>query len=163
MNKQINMEYFSAFLYLAMAEWLLQNDYVGASHWMFVQYREELNHAEGIVQYLRRVGEPVELEVLEKPKKDFDSILSVFQEALAHEELITASINEIVTAAMEAKDYSSVKFLDWYVMEQVEEEENQKDNILGVECAHGHAAALMHFDAKLGTRVFTPEPIPFIN
>lgn len=163
MNKQINMEYFSAFLYLAMAEWLLHKGYVGASHWMAVQYREEVLHAEGFFRYLQRIGEKVELEAIEKPKQEWNSLLEVFQEALEHEQLITRSIYEIVDEAKKAGDYAAERFLDWYVMEQVEEEQNQNDNILGVERAKDDVGALLAFDTWLGKREFGQEEIPYLD
>ena len=98
-NEQIKLEYDSAFLYLAMSEWLEQNDWAGASHWMEVQYKEELAHAEGFVRYLKMKGEPVELLQLGLAAKEWDSLLDLFKAALKHEEFISASIDKMAEQA----------------------------------------------------------------
>ena len=130
---------------------------------MAAQYKEEIAHAEGIYQWLQRVGEKVDLTAIDKPKTEWTSLLNVFEEALEHEKYVTASIYDIVAEARKVGDVATERFLDWYVMEQVEEEENGNDNILGIQRCQGHAPALIRFDNQLGEREFTGEDIPYLD
>ncbi|NLC25332.1 MAG: ferritin [Fastidiosipila sp.] len=161
-HKQIKLEYDSAFLYLAMSEWLEKNDWVGAAHWMEVQYREELAHAEGFVRYLKMRDEPVRLLQLDATPTEWDSLLALFQAALEHEKFITDSIDKMVEQAEEDGDKASQLFLQWYVNEQVEEEVNANDNVMGVERCQGHIGALIAFDREKGARTWEGEEIPLL-
>ena len=163
LNEQINKEYYSAYLYLAMSDWLLNAGWPGAAKWMAAQYREEVVHAEGLYRWLQRVGEKVDLATIEKPKTEWTSLLNVFEEALEHEKFVTASIYDLVAEARKAGDVATARFLDWYVMEQVEEEQNGNDNILGIQRCAGHAPALIHFDNQLGARSFESDEIPYLD
>lgn len=161
-NEQIKLEYDSAFIYLAMSEWLEQNDWVGASHWMEIQYREELAHAEGFVRYLKMRGEPVELLQLETAPKEWDSLLALFQAALEHEEFITSKIDKMADQAEKDGDRASRLFLQWYINEQVEEEVNANDNVMGVERCKDHIGALLAFDKAKGARTWEGEEVPLL-
>lgn len=161
-NEQIKLEYDSAFLYLAMSEWLEQNDWAGASHWMEVQYKEELAHAEGFVRYLKMKGEPVELLQLGLAAKEWDSLLDLFKAALKHEEFISASIDKMAEQAEKDGDKASRLFLQWYINEQVEEEVNANDNVTGVSRCKGHIGALHAFDREKGTRSWSGEEVPLL-
>lgn len=162
-NAQINREFFSAYLYLAMAEWLQQHGWIGASKWMVVQYKEEIQHAEGLIRWMQQHDGQFEMEAIEKPKAEFDSLLNVFKESLAHEQFITENIYELVDISAKEGDKASVKFLDWYVMEQSEEEDNARNNILGVEMCGDDISALLDFDRVLGEREFGTEEIPYLE
>ena len=161
-NEQIKLEYDSAFIYLAMSEWLNQNDWVGASHWMEIQYREELAHAEGFVRYLKMRGEPVELMQLQTAPKEWESLLDLFQAALEHEKFITSKIDKMAQQAEEDGDRAARLFLNWYINEQVEEEVNATDNVMGVERSQGNIAGLLAFDDLKGTRTWEGEEIPLL-
>ncbi len=163
MNEQINKEYFSAYLYLSMSEWLMQNGWIGAGHWMNIQYHEELAHAEGFVSYMQMRGVPVVLEAIEKPKAEWDSLLHVFEEALAHEEMISDSIQKIVEAARAAGDRAAELFLDWYVLEQIEEETNADNNVLLIKRADGDMRVLVAVDNEMANRASAPIVIPNID
>lgn len=162
-NAQINREYYSAFLYLAMSEWLDEQNWDGASHWMFNQYKEEISHAEGMIAWLRRRGGRLELKQIDAPTTTFKSILDVFEQGLAHEELVTRYIHELTEIADEVKDISSRTFLDWYVMEQVEEEENATNIINEIKKYDSKVSELYHLDARLGARSFEAPAIPYLN
>ncbi len=163
MNEQVNKEYFSAFLYLSMSEWLMQNGWIGAGHWMNIQYHEELAHAEGFVSYMQMRGVPVVLEAIEKPQAAWDSFLHVFEDALAHEEMISESIRKIVEAARAAGDRAAELFLDWYVLEQVEEEMTADNNVLLIKRADGDMRVLVAVDNEMGRRENEPVVIPNID
>lgn len=162
-NKQIRLEYESAFLYLSMSGWLAEKGYIGAANWMAVQYREEIIHAEGLIRYLDFRGEKFVISEMSEPKQAWDSLLNVFEEALAHEQLVTKNINGIVDKANDLKDHAAARFLDWYVLEQVEEEANAELNILKIERCEGDAGALIDFDNEMAERTFVADEIPHLD
>ncbi len=162
-STQINREFYSAFLYLQMSDWLNRNSFPGAAHWMYIQYMEELSHAQGLFEYLQMRGVGVDIYQIDKPEpKTWENVQAVFEGALQHEQQITAWINELVDIAAEAGDKAAVLFLDWYVIEQVEEEANQEDNCDNVSSAGGQPGPLSMWDKQMATRVFVPPVIPYL-
>ncbi len=160
-STQMNREYYSAFLYLQMSDWLNQNNWPGSAYWMYVQYKEELAHAQGIFEYLQYRGVEVNIDKIAKPEQqEWESVLAVFESALAHEQQITTWINEVVDIAADAGDKAAVLFLDWYVVEQVEEEANQENNIDNIKAGEGMAGSLRVWDKHMGKREFSGEAIP---
>ncbi|HZK28847.1 MAG TPA: ferritin [Clostridia bacterium] len=162
-NEQINKEYYSAYLYLAMSDWLNQEDWPGAANWMYVQYREEMVHAEGFVRYLTLRGEKIELKAIDAPKGAWNSVLEVFEEALAHEEYVTDLIDKIAHAAEEDGDRAARLFLDWYILEQIEEEANGIENVSLWKKAGTHPGALFSLDRQYAARTFVPDEIPHLD
>lgn len=162
-NEQINKEYYSAYLYLAMSNWLNENDCPGAANWMYVQYKEEIVHAEGFVRYLMMRGEQVDLMPIEMPKKEWNSVLETFEEALAHEEFVTDSIDKMAIAAEEDGDRAARLFLDWYILEQVEEEVNGNDNVMFWKKAGDHPGATLSLDRQYAARTFEADEIPYLE
>ena len=162
-NEQINKEYHSAYLYLAMSNWMNQMDYPGAANWMYIQYKEEIVHAEGFFRYMISRGEAIELTPIEAPKHEWTSILEAFEEALAHEEYITDSINKMAIAAEEDGDRAARLFLDWYILEQVEEEVNGNDNVMYWKRAGDHPGAVLSLDRQYAAREFEADEIPYIE
>ena len=162
-NDQINREYFSAFLYLAMNEWLEQHGFIGAAQWMVAQYNEEIAHAEGLYRWIQMHDGEVELQAIDKPEAKYDSILEVFEASLAHEQFVTKHIHELSALADEVKDQASKIFLDWYVMEQVEEEDNARANIDAIKICQNDPAALFAFDRSLMGRPITKPAIPYLE
>ena len=163
-NNQINQEYHAAYIYLGMSEWLQANGYPGFSHWMLEQVKEEVSHAEGLMEWVQRHDGTVELPEIEAASTEYDSLMHVFEEALKHEQLITKNIDELAIAAKEAKDLASERFLDWYIMEQVEEEEAQRENIDNIKLAGAkQGSGLFNLDREMAKRVFTPPVIPYLD
>lgn len=158
---QIQMEYFSGYLYMSMVDWLERNDFPGGANWMWIQYQEELQHAEGFIKILQRLGEPIELRAIEQPKRDFKDIEEVFQGALEHEQLVSESIRKMMTQAHKAGEWEMVEFLQWYIMEQVEEEENAEENLANVQRVKGNAAGLHVLDNDWAQREYEREVIPY--
>ena len=162
-NEQINKEYFSAFLYLSMSDWLNQQEWPGAANCQYVQYKEEIVHAEGFVRYMAMRGEKIELKPIEEPKHEWNSVLETFEEALAHEKYITAAIEKVAKAAEEDGDRAAKLFLDWYVLEQVEEEVNGEDNVMLWKKAGDHPGALFSLDRQYAARTFVADEIPHLD
>ncbi len=124
LNDQLNMELYSAYIYQAMAAQFHSEGREGFANWFDAQAREELEHARKIYDHLNERGERVELEAVDKPPFSWDSVLDAFQDALEHEKKVTESINNLVALARENDDYATESFLQWFVDEQVEEEDS---------------------------------------
>jgi len=162
-NEQINREYYSAFLYLAMSAWLNEQDLPGAAKWMYVQYQEELVHAQGLVKYLMLRGDKVDLMPIEAPKKEWTSPLNAFEEALEHERQVTKWIDDLAKMAEEEGDRAARLFLDWYILEQVEEEANGEENVVLWGRAGDAPSGIMMLDVHYGQRGFSPDEIPHLD
>lgn len=151
-NTQINREFYSAFLYLAMANDAMDKGFKGAASWFNVQFKEEQEHALKFAHYLQEQGAKVELAAMDKPKGEWPDLLAMFKDALAHEKKVTAWIGEIMTLAVEEKDYATQNMLKWFIDEQVEEEANATDVIWMLEMSAGSKGALFMADKTLGKR-----------
>ena len=151
-NNQINKEMFSSYLYLSMAAYFEENNLSGFAHWMRLQTAEENEHGMKFYDYLVERGGRVSLGAIAAPKATWASSLEAFQEALSHEEMITASINSLYEIALKEKDYASQIFLQWFISEQVEEEKNASDIIHQLKMIDAHGTAVLMLDKQLGKR-----------
>ncbi len=151
-NDQINKEIYSAYLYLSMATWFEEQDLPGAANWVFWQYKEELEHGEKLIQYVNDRGGRVLLAAIEQPPTSWDSLVTVFEEVLAHEQLVTASINNLVDIALEERDHNTNNFLQWFVAEQVEEEASASDVLRQAKMVLESRGGVFMLDRELGNR-----------
>lgn len=156
-NKQINAELYSAYLYLAMSAYFTSENLLGFANWMRVQALEEITHAMRFYDFLNDRGGRVELEAIKKPPKEWESPLEVFEEAYKHEQLVTSMINKIADLAREENDYATLEMLNWFHKEQVEEEANPDQIRKMLMMAKGHTGALILLDRELGKRKFEHE------
>ena len=124
LNGQLNAEIYSSYLYLSMNAYFKSANLDGFANWMKAQAQEELMHAMKFYDFIHQRGGRVLLTAIDTPPTDWDSPLSVFEDTLQHEEKVTGFINELVDIAMEERDHATQIFLQWFVTEQVEEEEN---------------------------------------
>ncbi len=154
LNTQINKEFYSAYLYLDMANYYNSESLDGFSNWFNIQAQEERDHALLFLQYLQNNGEVVTLEAIAKPDKVYSQHIDPLKESLAHEQYVTASIHNIYDAAYQVKDYRTMQFLDWFVKEQGEEEKNSEDNLKKFELFGSDAKALYMLDNELAARVY---------
>jgi len=152
LNEQINAEIFSSYLYLSMTAYFEQENWTGFAHWMEKQSAEEYGHAMKIFEFVNEVGGKVELEVIEKPKSEWKSVLNVFEESLKHELMITDKINNLYNMASIEKDHASGIFLQWFVTEQVEEVNTVEQIIHKLKMIGEHKGALYMLDRELGSR-----------
>ena len=153
-NSQINYEIESAHIYLAMAGYVNTLGLDGFENWMMVQYEEELAHAKKFMAYLGERGARIDIKGFEDPVNDFKSLLAVFEISLEHEHSVTARINNIMKMAYEVNDYAVISFMQWYVDEQVEEEDNFGKMIDKIKLVKD--AGLYMLDKEAGLRVFVP-------
>lgn len=155
-NKQINRELYSAYLYLSMAAWFESKGFSGFANWMRVQFEEETFHAMKFFDYVNERGGRVKLMDIEAPKKDWDSPLDIFNDTYEHEKKVTALINNIMKLAIDENDYAAISFLQWYVDEQVEEESHANDLVEKLKLIGNKGNALYMLDKELAARVFNP-------
>ena len=156
-NEQIAKEFAAAHLYLAMAAYFDLNNLSGFAHWMRLQHQEETAHALRLFDYLLDRGAKVTLKEIPKPPSTFKSPLDVLEQALAHEQAVTASINKLYEIASKAKDYPTELQLQWFITEQVEEEKTFGELVARVRMAGQDGAALIFLDRELGNRAATPK------
>jgi len=156
LNKQLNNELYSAYLYLSMSSYANFIGLKGAANWFMVQYQEEMFHFMKFYNYMNSQGEHVELAALAAPPCEFGSVLAMYEQTLKHEQFITSSINELMELAVKEKDHATQIFLQWFVTEQIEEESNDYDIIAKLKLAGDTGPGLLMVDNELATRVFTP-------
>ncbi len=151
-NKQINEEMYSAYLYLSMAALFAVLNLMGFHHWLFVQYHEELEHAEKFYKYLIERGGKVNLMAIKEPDKTWKSPKEAFEAVLKHEQHITGKINELVDLAEAEKDRATFAMLQWFVNEQVEEEAHAQEIVAKLEMIGDHKQGLLMLDRELAQR-----------
>ena len=151
-NAQINREFFSAFLYLAMANDAVDKGFLGTGKWMSIQFKEEQEHALKFAKYVQEQGEKVVLGAMEAPKTEWKGILEMFQDALLHEKKVTAWIYGLNALAIKEKDYATQSMLKWFIDEQVEEEANCNEAISALKLNAASATATYMVDRQIGKR-----------
>ncbi len=157
LNKQINEEFYSSYLYLSMSAYFESQDLQGFAQWFRVQADEEHLHAMKMFDYMYQIGGDVNLMKIEGPKTDWISFLEVFQDTYEHEQKVTKNINKLLELAYAEKDHATVNFLQWFVSEQVEEEATSMQNVKKMEMIGDDKAGLFMVDKELGGRVKQPE------
>ena len=155
LNQQVNKEFYSAYLYLDMANYYIDLDLDGFGNWYTIQAQEERDHAMLFVQYLQNNGEKVTLEAIDKPDKVFETPLDPLVAAAEHERYVTDLIHKIYEAAYEVKDFRTMQFLDWFVKEQGEEETNANDLISKMELFGSDPKSLYMLNSELAARVYS--------
>ena len=153
-NEQINKEFYSEYLYLAMKVYFQELNLQGFVNWFDVQVQEEHAHAMGMVNYLNDRGGKIELRAIDKPVVEGNSPLEVFEHVLRHEEYVTSRINHVMDVAEEVKDRAAMHLLDWYIKEQVEEEANVGGVLATLRLIGDDKKALLILDKDLAARTF---------
>jgi ferritin len=153
LNEQINREMYSSYLYLSMAAYSSTIGMPGFAHWFRVQVEEENIHAMKLFDYINNQGGRVRLKEIKEPPMEFGTPMKMFQQTLKHEQFITGSINELMDLASAEKDETTASFLQWYVEEQVEEEENDNEIIAKLIDVDDNKDALSELDAGLAKRL----------
>lgn len=155
LNQQVNKEFYSAYLYLDFSNYYYDKGLDGFGNWYRIQAQEERDHAMLFVQYLQNNGESVSLEAIEKPGVELTSPKAVLSEGLKHERYVTSLIHAIYDAAYSVKDFRTMQFLDWFVKEQGEEENNADSLVKKFELFGDDPKSLYMLDNELGARVYT--------
>lgn len=155
LNTQINKEFFSAYLYLDIANFYAAKGLDGFANWYEIQAKEEQDHAMLIYQYLHNNNQQVTFEAIDKPNTSFSNLNDPLQAAYRHEQYVTSLINNIYGAAQQANDYRTVQFLDWFVKEQGEEEKNSSDLITKMELFGDDVKTLYMLNSELKARTYS--------
>ncbi len=154
-NRQINRELYSAYLYMAMAAYFDHLSLPGFAHWMKVQVQEEMAHALKLYNYLDQRGGRAVMAEIEAPPAQWDSPLACFQAVLAHEQKVTGLINDLMDLALAERDHAACGFLQWFVDEQVEEEASVGEVLSKLTLVENTAGGLFMLDRELAARTFT--------
>ena len=154
-NKQINAELYSSYLYLSMATYFESISLGGFSNWMRQQAQEELFHAMKMFDFVCDRGGRVILTSIDGPASAWKSPLEAFQNVLAHEQKVTGLINDLANLALDERDHATNIFLQWFVSEQVEEEATAGSLVDKLKLIGKDANGLFMLDTELGQRVFT--------
>jgi len=152
LNLQINLEQYSAQLYLAMSAHCEAKSFRGFAQWLRVQAQEETNHAMKLVKFVLDRGNALELAAIPAPPSDFGTVTQVFEKILDHEESITGKINAIFELARNEKDYATEIALQWYVTEQVEEEANVSQILEQLKAIGEKGGGVWYLDSRMGKR-----------
>lgn len=152
MNEQIKNELYSAYLYLSMAAYCESVNLPGCAHWMRMQEQEERIHAFKFFDFIHERGGRAILQAIDQPPGEFESLLDVFEKTLEHEQKVTAMIHNLYDLAVQKKDYASQIFLQWFVTEQVEEEDSANRVIETIKMIGDSRQALLMLDRELGGR-----------
>ena len=154
-NAQINAEMWSAYLYLSMSTYCQDAGYPGVANWFAIQFKEEQDHAMILLNYLQSRGGRVLLEPIAAVETEWASPLAAFQNTLEHEGKVTAMINNLMALAVEEKDFALQSRLNWFVDEQVEEEENATDLVNKFRMVGDNGYGLYQLDQELAARIYT--------
>jgi ferritin len=152
LNRQVNREMYSAYLYLAMSAYFETANMKGFAKWMRIQAKEEQAHAMKIYDYVIARGGTIALEAIEAPRAKWTSAGKVFEETCAHEQKVTGMINNLVDLAIQEKDHATFEMLQWFVKEQVEEEQNASEILSQINAVGDVAGHLFWLDHQLGKR-----------
>ncbi|ORJ60265.1 ferritin [Geothermobacter hydrogeniphilus] len=159
LNEQMKNEFYSAYLYLAIAGYFESEDLPGIASWMRIQALEELTHGEKFFNFITEAGGRTDLRGFDAPQNGFDSPLAAFQYSLEHERFVTASINKLMDLARDEGNHAAQIFLQWFVTEQVEEESNFGLILRKLERIGDDGNGLLRLDEELGARTFVaPAP-----
>ena len=159
LNDQVNYELYSSYLYLAMSAHAERSVLKGAANWLYVQAREEMAHAIHMYQYILDRGAAPILSAIGAPEAAFADLADIFGKVHAHEQTVSARINDIATLAMKEGDHACYQFVMWYVNEQVEEEANVTDILGKLDMIGGDKGLLLNLDRALAARTYV-NPFP---
>jgi ferritin len=152
MNEQIKNELYSGYLYLSMSAYCESINLPGFAHWMRMQEQEERIHALKFFDFVNERGGRVVLQAIDQPPAEFRSPLDILEKTLEHEQKVTAMINDLYALAAQEKDYASQIFLQWFVTEQVEEEDSASQIVETLKMIGDNRQALLMLDRELGGR-----------
>lgn len=161
-NEQIRHEYESRNVYFGMESYLRDKNWNGFANFFHIQAEEEMAHCRYFMEYIAFVGQKWEMRALEAQPNNYESVLDVYQKGLEHEKFITAKIKALYDQAMEDRDYHAMKFLDWYIEEQAEEEDHFNNWVARVERSSS-GPGLIILDQEAAARVFAPSANPPVD
>jgi ferritin len=151
-NKQINAELWSAYLYLSMSAYFESINLSGCATWMRVQAQEEVGHAMRFYKHVVERRGRVIVSAITAPPTTWKSPLHAFEEAFKHEQKVTGMINELADMAKAENDYATASMLKWFIDEQVEEELSTDTIVQKLKMIGTNTGGLYMLDHELGER-----------
>ena len=156
-NRQIAAEFAASFSYLAMAAWCEHQKFMGAGRWLRLQSAEEHTHAMKLLDFVLARNHPVRLLAIDQPFSEFDSVVEVFERALAQEQEVSRQIDALYELAFKEKVFAAMAELQWFITEQVEEEKNVREIVAKFRMVKDDPASLLDLDRELGARPVAPK------
>ena len=126
-NQQIGNEMGASMQYIAIASYFDSETLPQLARFFYRQSEEEREHAMRFVKFVNDVGGKVELPALPAPMSTFASAEDAVSQSVSWEEDVTRQIYDLVELARADKNYVGVRFLDWFVEEQLEEVTTMRD------------------------------------
>ena len=160
LNKHLNTEWYSSYLYHSMSSYASFKGLPGAAHWLYLQAQEELIHVQKFYDYIDSHGARLILEGIDKPPSEFGTLTELFEAVLTHEQLITKRVNELMSVACEEKDHATEAFLQWFVTEQTEEEKSVGNIISKLKLAGDTGPGIFMLDNELSKRTLATTESP---
>lgn len=157
LNDQMNYEFYSSQVYLAMAAYCSAESFDGFANFFIVQSEEEKFHAMKIYHYINRVGKRARISGMEAPGNEYDSLLDAFEKAYQHEKTVTQRIYNLSDEAWNDREHATINFLKWFIDEQVEEEATFDSIIQKLRRIDSDSNAFYMLDAELAKRTFSPD------
>jgi ferritin len=157
LNDQMNYEFYSSQVYLAMAAYSASESFDGFANFFIVQAEEEKYHAMKIFDFINRLGKRAAVTGMENPSNEYNSLLDAFEQAYAHEQTVTKRIYDLSDAAWEEREHATINFLKWFIDEQVEEESTFDTIIQKLRRIDNDSNAFYMLDDELAKRTFVPE------
>ncbi len=154
LNDQLNKEFYSAYLYLAISAHCSNLGFNGAANWFYIQYQEENAHALKMFRYLDDQSVDIDLRNIVAPELEDLAFLEAFKTSLGHEQKMTGWLNDLSDFAFQKKDHATYNLLQWYVTEQVEEEATLNQIIDQIKIVGDNGHGLLTIDKELGSRKF---------
>jgi ferritin len=155
LSEQVNAEYYSAYLYLAMSAYADRMGYKGIASWLFVQAQEEMAHGTHLYQHILERGAAPSFSDIKTPGAAFGSVKELFEKVLSHEQHVSGLIGKIASLAQDEKDHATYNFIMWYVNEQIEEEATADGIVARINLTGSDPGLLFNLDAELGARTYS--------
>lgn len=155
-NKQINAEMWSGYLYLSMSSYFESIGLSGFANWMWIQAREEMSHAMRLYSHIIERGGRVILGEIDKVPVEWKSPQHVFEEVYKHEQKVTGLIEKLVDIAEKEKDRATYNMLQWFIDEQVEEEASADEILQRLKLVGKNGNGIFMLDRELAQRTFNP-------
>jgi ferritin len=152
LNRHVQAEVFSSYLYLAMSAWCEAKAWKGFARWLRVQSDEELDHAKKSLDFLLARGGEARLGAIEAPPASWTSVGELFEKVLEHERKVTAFVNDLCGTALQEKDRAAEVFLHWFVSEQVEEEARVAEILDRLRMVGDRPGSALYLDKEYGKR-----------
>lgn len=156
LNDQMNYEFYSSHVYLAMAAYCSAVSFDGFANFFIVQAEEEKFHAMKIYHFINRLGKRALIDGLKSPINEYDSLLDAFEQSYEHEKTVTKRIYDLSDEALNEREHATINFLKWFIDEQVEEEATFDSIIQKLRRIDNDSNAFYMLDAELAKRTFTP-------